>query len=135
MKRPNRLNRIAALCLAMLTGLGAAVAQPALPIEYRHRDGERNWLNYQAGDGVPISQEVGNPAGSNGEQPDGNESTGVFTPPTGGQFRGFLAVGGAPGLKKADWEAVSNSTVLQNGASPFSDMVAVEMKSQLLSPS
>ena len=95
MKRPNRIIRIATLGLAMLAGLGAVVAQPALPIEYRHLDGDRAWLNYQSQGGVPISQEVDNPPGSNGDQPTGNESTGVFTPPTSGQFRGFLSSGSA----------------------------------------
>src|SRR5690606_3642164 len=78
--------------------------------------------------GVPISAEAGNPAGSNGEQPNGNESTGVFTPPTAGQFQGFLSLGAIPGLKQEDWLVVSNSAVLQAGSAPFSDAVALEMK-------
>ncbi len=118
-----------ALLLALVAGLLplAATAQVALPIQYRRTHTGETWINYQSRAGVPISTTVGTPPGSDGRQPTGNESTGVFTPPTGGQFRGHMSFGAIPGLSLAQWQTVSNSAILQAGATPFSGAVAREM--------
>ncbi|MGE3309431.1 MAG: hypothetical protein AB7O66_05620 [Limisphaerales bacterium] len=118
-----------ALLLALAAGFLplAATAQVALPIQYRRTHEGETWINYQSRAGVPISTTVGTPLGSDGRQPTGNESTGVFTPPTGGQFRGHMSFGAVPGLTQTQWQTVSNSTVLNAGTTPFSGAVASEM--------
>jgi hypothetical protein len=116
------------LGLGMLLAAANAVGQVVLPVEYRQvYQGEKK-INYQAVSGVPISATTNSPAGSNGQQPTGNESTGVFTPPTGGQFRGLISFGGVVGLSQADMLSVSNSAMLKAGSTAFSSMVAQEMK-------
>lgn len=113
--------------IGLLLGATSARAQLALPIEYRHVSQGETWHNYQSGTGVPISQTVGNPAGSDGRQPNSNESTGTFTPPTAGQFRSFISFGAAPGLTAAGQTAVAASGTLNDGATPFSGAVAEQM--------
>ncbi len=103
-------------------------AQIALPIEYRQTLNEDTRINLQSQAGVPISTTVGTPPGSNGQQPLGNESTGIFTQPTAGQFRSFLSLGAIPGLTQSQWLAVSNSPTLRNGATPFGILVAEQMQ-------
>lgn len=125
MTRPLNLLRAASLGSLALFLAGAAHSQV---IEYRAVFAGETWQNYQSRAGVPISMTVGVPPGSNGQQPPGNESTGVFTPPTEGQFQGFMTFGAVPGLTQADWLAVSNSPVLQAGATPFSGEVAAAMR-------
>lgn len=120
--------RAALLGLGLALGVTDVPAQLTLPLEYRGVYQGETWINLQSQGGVPISMTPGNPPGSNGQQPDGNESTGVFTPPTAGQFRGFLSFGAVPGLKEADWRVVSNSTVLNAGTTPFSGAVAEQMR-------
>jgi hypothetical protein len=127
MKRISHLFRwTGAFCAALLVS-GTALAQLALPIEYRHSVLEDAWINYLSRNGVPISQEAGNPPGSDGRQPTGNESTGVFTPPTAGQFRGFRAMGGGPGMNASAQAAAAASTVLQTGSTALNGSVAQQM--------
>ena len=120
--------RTSLLGLGLLLGAANAPGQIALPIEYRHVHQGDAWINYRSVAGVPISQVASNPPGSNGLQPTGNESTGVFTPPTAGQFRGAVAYGGVPGLTLENWLAASNSPALQAGSTPFSGEIASEMR-------
>ncbi|MBN9689373.1 MAG: hypothetical protein J0M24_03965 [Verrucomicrobia bacterium] len=118
----------AALILAAL-GVGwEAVGQVDLPIEYRLTYEGLTPINFQSAAGVPISSTVGTPPGSDGRQPTGNESTGVFTQPTSGQFGGLMSFGSVAGLTQANWLAASNSAILQAGATPFSAVVAAEMR-------
>jgi hypothetical protein len=127
MKRITNLLRWTGALGAALLGAGSAMAQLALPIEYRHNVLEDAWVNYLSRIGVPISQTVGNPAGSDGRQPGGNESTGTFTPPTSGQFSGFLALGGGPGMTVDRQATATASTVLQTGSTAFNGAVAQQM--------
>jgi hypothetical protein len=120
--------RASLLGLALLFGAANIFGQIVLPVEYLQvYQGEKR-MNFQSVAGVPISMTTNSPAGSNGLQPPGNESTGIFTPPTGGQFRGLVSFGAVVGLNQADWMTVRNSTVLSNGVTAFSSMVAQEMK-------
>ncbi len=128
MKSPLGLLRTAALFCAALLGVASAFAQVATPVEYRQIYLGEKPMNYLSVAGVPISMTTNSPAGSSGHQPGGNESTGIFTPPTSGQYRGLVSFGATVGLTKADWVTVSNSTILQAGSTPFSSMVAQEMK-------
>ena len=84
-------------------------------------------FNYQDQRGAPISATTNNPVGSNGNQPTGNESTGIFVPPTAKQFRNFIAFGAVPGLKNDVWQTVSNNAALQAGSAAFSGAVAQDM--------
>ncbi len=111
--------------LGLLLVTAGAEAQVALPLEFRQPQTTDNYSDLR---GVPISQTAGTPPGSSGQQPTGNESTGVFVTPTPGQFRGFISFGAIPGLTQADWLAVSNSATLQAGTTPFSGAVATEMR-------
>jgi len=127
----NRLFRHFSGAILLALAAGAlplpAAGQVALPIQYRRTEAGETWINYQSRAGVPISTTQGVPPGSDGRQPTGNESTGVPTPPTGGQFRSLMSFGAVPGLSNARWLSVSNSTTLQNGVTPFSGAVAAEM--------
>lgn len=127
MKRILNLFRRSSPLWAVLIGSGTAMAQLALPIEYRHHVEADAWVNFMSRLGVPISQTVGVPAGSDGRQPTGNESTGTFTPPTSGQFRGFLAFGGGPGMKSSDQASAAASAMLQTGSTAFNGAVAQAM--------
>ena len=111
--------------LGLLLVTAGAEAQVALPLEFRQPQTTHNYSDQR---GVPISQTAGTPPGSSGQQPTGNESTGIFVTPTPGQFRGFISFGAIPGLKQGDWLASSNSVTLQAGTTPFSGAVAVEMQ-------
>ena len=113
--------------IGLLLGATAAKAQLALPIEYRHVSQGETWHNYQSRSGVPISQTAGNPAGSDGRQPNSNDSTGTFTPPTAGQFRSFVSFGAATGLTAGGQALVAASTTLNAGTTPFSGAVAEQM--------
>ncbi len=127
----NRLFRPLSGALLLAFAVGAlplpAAAQVALPIQFRRIEQGETWINYQSRAGVPISGTVGVPGGSDGRQPTSNESTGIPTPPTPGQFRGLMSYGAVPGLSLARWQSVSNSATLKAGATPFSGAVAVEM--------
>ncbi len=125
MKRPLRTLSATAIWLVVLLGGATAVGQVALPIEFRQTETQ---FNYQDQRGVPISQTVGNPVGSDGRQPTGNESTGIFAPPSAKQFQNFMSFGAIPGLKEADWRAVSNNAALHAGNTAFSGALAEEMK-------
>jgi hypothetical protein len=116
------------LALGLLLGVPKVSAQIRLPLEFRAVQEGQTWINFQSQRGVPISMTTNAPPGSSGKQPTGNESTGIFVPPTGGQFRGFMTFGAIPGLTEADWRSMSNSTVLKAGAAPFSGDVAAEMR-------
>ncbi len=95
-----------------------------LPIEFRPQN---TLINYQDVRGVPISPTVGDPPGSNGLQPTGNESTGIFTPPTPGQFQGLMMFGGTTGLNGFNIDKIRSSSILRAGVTPFSAVVATEM--------
>ncbi len=123
------IDRLGTLCtslvllLAVSRALGADVI--ALPIEFRQTE---TTFNYQDQRGVPISQQVGVPPGSNGNQPTGNESTGTFVPPTAKQFQNLMSFGAIPGLKESEWRAVSNNAALNAGNTAFSGQVAQAMR-------
>lgn len=119
------MNFLRVLALPMVLWLGAwhAAGQTKLPLEFRQNSIP---FNFQSQRGVPISTVSNVPPGSDGRMTTVNESGSALLPTT-NQFRGFVAVGGAPGLAQADWMAVSNSPTLQTGSTPFSDSVAVEM--------
>ncbi|MCZ7640523.1 MAG: hypothetical protein M5U12_33385 [Verrucomicrobia bacterium] len=106
--------RVPLLGLGTLVSAGAALAQLALPIEFRHVNQGETKLNAQWQGGPPTAV--------------GNESTGVHVAPTRGQFRSLMPLGAIPGLKRSDWEAVRTSAVLNNGTTPFSGAVAQEMR-------
>ncbi len=125
MKWPMNSFRAVPLVLGCLLGAASALGQVALPLEFRQ---PQTTFNFQGLRGVPISTTTNNPPGSSGQMPIGNESTGTHVPPTAGQFRTFLSFGGIPGLKQSDWLVVSNSALLQAGATAFSGAVAQEMK-------
>lgn len=128
MKWPMNRLRAIPLLLGWLLVAGSALGQVTLPVEYRQlHDGDTR-INYQSIGGVPISTTVGAPPGSSGLQPSGNESTGVFVPPTAGQFRNLISFGAVPGLWQADWLAVSNSPTLRNGTTAFNALVAEQMR-------
>ena len=124
------LRSLSGTLLLAFTGLSAAhAADPvALPVQYRRLYGGESWLNYQSVAGVPISTTAGNPPGSNGNQPVGNESTGINTPPTEGQFQSLISHGAVAGLTFSQWQTVSNSATLNAGSTPFSGTVATEMQ-------
>jgi len=120
--------RAVPLVLGLLAGVVNAQAQLVLPLEFRHVLTNDTKLNFQSQAGVPISTTVGTPPGSNGQQPTANESAGSFATPTAKQFRNFLSLGAVPGLKQADWLAVSNSPTLQAGVTPMNATVAEQMR-------
>ena len=123
MQRPMKTVRLlAALALGWLMG-GTALAQ-ALPWEFVE---PRSTPNYQSFRGVPISQVAGTPPGSDGRVPNSNESTGLYVPPTAGQFRTMLMVGGSSGLRQAGWSVLRNSSGLNAGSSALTGAVAAEM--------
>lgn len=120
--------RAAFLTLGLVAGAMGARAQLVLPLEFRHVLTNDTKLNFQSQAGVPISTTVGSPPGSNGQQPTANESFGSFATPTAKQFQNLLSLGAVPGLKQADWIAVSNSPTLQAGVTPLNASVADQMR-------
>ena len=121
----NRLFRLPIILATLLGAAAGALAQPlALPLEIRQPD---TLWNFQAQRGVPISTVSNVPPGSDGRMTTINESGSAILPTT-NQFRNFVAFGGVPGLKLADWLARSNSTILKSGTNVFSATVATEMK-------
>ncbi len=101
-----------------------AVAQ-TLPYEYRDT---LNTPNLQSLRGVPISRTAGTPPGSDGRGPTSNESTGIWVPPTPGQFQGLILLGGTHGLTKARWTAVKESGVMAANTTAYGLEVAREMR-------
>ncbi|MFN0068742.1 MAG: hypothetical protein ACKVYV_14030, partial [Limisphaerales bacterium] len=120
--------RATLLAAGLALGMADAAAQLALPLEFRAVLQGETWINLRSQGGVPISTTPGNPPGSDGRQPTVVEPTGDPAQPTAGQFRGFMSFGAVPGLDLADWQVVSNSAVLNAGATPFSGAVAEEMR-------
>jgi hypothetical protein len=120
--------RAVPLALGLLLGAMAARAQIVLPLEYRHVLTNDAKLNFRSLGGVPISTTVGNPPGSNGQQPTQNESAGSFATATPRQFRGLVTLGAVGGLKQSDWIAVSNSPTLQSGTTAMNALVAEQMR-------
>lgn len=116
------------LVLGLLAGAVGAQAQLILPLEFRHVLTNDSRLNFQSQAGVPISTTAGTPPGSNGQQPTANESAGSFATATPKQFQGLVSFGAVSGLKQADWQAVSNSPVLQAGTTPLNASVADQMR-------
>ena len=94
MKRLLR-TRQGVLLFALIAGaLPLQAGDPVpLPVQYRRIYQGETWINYQSRAGVPISTTADTPGGSNGLQPTGNESTGISTPPTAGQFRSLASFG------------------------------------------
>jgi len=123
-----RAFRSAVIALTLAGATASAGAQVILPIEFRHVLTNDTKLNFQSQAGVPISTTVGNPPGSNGQQPTSNESAGSLATATGKQFRGAVTLGAIPGLKQEDWLAVSNSPVLQAGTTALNASVADQMR-------
>ena len=101
-----------------------AVAQ-TLPYEYRDT---LNTPNLQSLRGVPISRTAGTPPGSDGRGPTSNESTGIWVPPTPGQFQGLILLGGTHGLTKARWTALKESGVMAANTTAYGLEVAKEMR-------
>lgn len=124
------INRLqCCLILAGMIGVGTSIhGQVVLPIEFRAVEDGQTWINYRAVGGMPISKTPGEPPGSNGLLPDGNESSDTDTPPTPGQFRGFMSFGAVPGHPQARWQQVANSTTLNQGTTAFSGEVAQNMQ-------
>ncbi len=125
MKQLPKLLRIAGLAVGTWLGVTGALGQVPLPLEYRSI---HQGVNLQSQSGVPLSPTAGDPPGSDGRQPEGNESTGVFTPPAPRQFKSLISFGGLPGRKQADWLAASNSPALQAGATSFDGALAEQMR-------
>lgn len=118
----------------LLGGLLAGISESVLaltvplPLEFRQ---DAITYNLQSRRGVPISTVVGTPPGSDGRSPTQSqqEADGLtLNPPTTNQFRSLISFGSIPGLVQTDWMAVSNSTVLQQGTTPFNGAVAEEMR-------
>ena len=104
--------------------VGAVMAQTQLPVEQSDRiDTE----NLQAVGGQPLSREAGNPEGSSGKGPVGNASTGIYTPPTAGQFQSMLSGGSSAGLTSSQWKAMRTSGGLLTNAQAFGGAVATRM--------
>ncbi len=108
------------LCLAR----PALVAQTSLPVE---QSDQLETQNRQSATGLPLSREAGNPAGSDGKGPTGNESTGIYKPPTDGQFRSYLSAGSIGGLSSAQWQAMSAAGVLRTNVTAYRGSVAQQM--------
>ncbi len=111
------LNALRVAVLALAAGLASldAAAQLVLPIEFRHVEGGETKLNAQWTTSQPPTAT-------------GNESTGVHVDPTPGQFQNLVSLGGVPGLKQSDWEAVKTSSSLSAGNTAFSGALAEEMR-------
>ena len=105
--------------------LGAGLA---LPLETRQ---ESTPNNLQSQRGVPLSSTVSNPPGSDGRAPTQAQQIAdglTINPSSAGQFQSMISFGGVPGLAYADWQTVSNSTILNQGTTPFSATVAEQMR-------
>jgi len=111
------------LAVGILLRYGAAQAGVTLEI---HQD--YTTYNLQSIGGVPISSTQGDPPGSNGHMPTGVNESGSLNNTTAGQFMNLLSIGGSIGLQQSQWLAVSNSTILNAGATPLSAIVADEMQ-------
>lgn len=118
----------------LLGGLLAGITESALaltvtlPLEFRQ---DAVTYNLQSQRGVPISTVVGTPPGSDGRSPTQAQQQAdglTLNPPTTNQFRSLISFGSIPGLAQSDWLAVSNSTVLKQGTTPFNGAVAEEMR-------
>ncbi|HYE32573.1 MAG TPA: hypothetical protein VEH27_14180, partial [Methylomirabilota bacterium] len=91
--RARRLLGFGGLFAVAVLARGATV----LPLEF-----EQSLVpyNYSSLGGVPISQQPGVPAGSNGKQPTpASNQSGTALPATGGQFQGFVPFGGGLDLR------------------------------------
>ncbi|MEI6341900.1 MAG: hypothetical protein WCR07_08075 [Verrucomicrobiota bacterium] len=109
---------------AWLSMAASLVAQTVLPIEPSDRIETQNQMSLA---GLPLSREAGNPPGSNGNAPSGNASTGVYAPPTAGQFRSMLAAGSVWGLTSNQWQAVKAAGVLSANTTAYNGAVAQQM--------
>ena len=104
------LKAVLSACLA----LGTRALAADLPLEQRLDATPFNWQSL-AGPPLVTTNEFGVPM-----------------PPTLGQFRGVASFGAVPGLPHAGWLAVSNSSVLRTGTTPFSGAVAEAMRLPLI---
>ncbi|MBI4325986.1 MAG: hypothetical protein HY674_12065 [Chloroflexi bacterium] len=87
--------------------------------------------NFQSQRGVPLSSTNNVPPGSDGRAPTQTQQLAeglTANTPTANQFQHLTPFGGIPGLTFADWQTVTNSTVLKAGTTPFAVAVALEMK-------
>src|SRR5262245_51764697 len=93
-ERMRSLSRLL-LPLGFLAGTAAILsAQPvSLPLEFRQN---ATAVNYQSIRGVPISDELNVPPGSDGRMPTTNQSGSVLLP-TPYQFSGHVSFGAIPG--------------------------------------
>ncbi len=104
------LKAVLSACLA----LGTRALAADLPLEQRLDATPFNWQSL-AGPPLVTTNEFGVPM-----------------PPTLGQFRGVASFGAVPGLPHAGWLAVSNSSLLRTGTTPFSGAVAEAMRLPLI---
>ncbi len=127
MNRLMKTFRLLPFALSWVLVSPGALAQslPLRTIEFRQSDTP---FNLQSQRGVPISSTNGIPPGSDGRMSTTNESYGSLNIPTTGQFSSLVPFGGLPGLTRSDWQAVSNSVILQPGTNAFSDVVAQQMR-------
>ncbi len=103
------------------------MAATSLPLEFKQRETRDN---LQSQRGMPLSDVVNAPTGSDGRLTDAsvvNES-GSYLPVTPSQFGGLLSFGGGVGLIRADWLTVANSALLRAGVTAFSGQLASEMR-------
>ena len=121
---PRRSGAWALMVLFLCLGPLAVVAQTTLIVEQSDQIATQNLL---AAGGLPISREAGNPAGSNGKGATGNESTGIYKPPTAGQFRSYLSAGSVGGLGSSEWNAMRAAGSLGANTTPYRGTIARQM--------
>lgn len=100
----------------------------ALPLQIRQLE---TTYNLQSQRGVPISNVISNPPGSDGRMSLTNESTGLIQSPQSGQFKGLLSMGAVPGLTQSRWKTLTNSASLNAGTSNLFSALATDMKRPL----
>ncbi|NDC78992.1 MAG: hypothetical protein EBZ67_14160, partial [Chitinophagia bacterium] len=110
--------------LVVVLAPGLLLAQTTLPVQQSDRIETQN---LQSTAGVPLSREAGNPVGSDGRAPSSNASTGIYTPPTAGQFRSMLPPGSVWSLTSAQWQALKTAGTLSANTTPYSGTVAQQM--------
>ncbi|MEY3276354.1 MAG: hypothetical protein RL153_1621, partial [Verrucomicrobiota bacterium] len=110
--------------LGVLSMAASLMAQAVLPFEQSSRIETQN---LQSLSGMPLSREAGNPPGSNGNGPSGNGSTGIYAPPTEGQYRSALVSGSVWSLTTAQWQAVKASGLLAANTAPYDGALAQRM--------
>lgn len=121
-----------AVLVGAICGVSDLQAQSTvpLPLEYKAELLGEFKVNLQSAAGVPLSNTVGVPPGSNGLQPTTAEPSGDIVEPTFLQvprFSSMVSYGGLAGRNQARWQAAAESPVLQAGITPFNATVAEHM--------